>query len=315
MTDLLKNKKVLITLDGSKRSLQTAAYACRLRALQRMEINLFHVLDAIPDNFWDIKLRGQPIGCRTNLRAWEAERKKLIRIYMDRAEDIFLSYGFNAGKIKVTIQQRKMGIARDIVRELNQGYDLLITRRRGMGAIRSLVVGSVTAKLLEKVQSIPVILAGQEPYRQKFLVAVDGSENANRALDFVSAFLQGSGCKIRLVHVVRGGGTDVYTGDLPMPLTFPESFMQEALEESTMILNNAKQQLLAGRFEEQDIECKTITGVLSRAVAIADEARENRFSTIVIGRKGLSCISEFSMGRVTKKIVYMARRESVWIIP
>jgi hypothetical protein len=78
MATKTKNK-ALITLDGSKRSLQTAVYASRLRPIQEMEINLFHVFDAIPDNYWDLNFKNQASGSTGQLRAWEAQRKKSFR--------------------------------------------------------------------------------------------------------------------------------------------------------------------------------------------------------------------------------------------
>jgi nucleotide-binding universal stress UspA family protein len=36
--------------------------------------------------------------------------------------------------------------------------------------------------------------------------------------------------------------------------------------------------------------------------------------TIIMGRRGLSRTQDFFMGRVTNKVVYLAREKSVWIV-
>jgi nucleotide-binding universal stress UspA family protein len=213
---------------------------------------------------------------------------------------------------KLPFKIEKKGIARDIILEAQQGYQLVLTRRRGMGAIRSLVVGSVTVKLLDTLNSIPILLAGQQPPGNKFLLAIDGSEGAKRALDFAANFLDGYGYKIGLVHVVRGGA-DYFTGDMPMPLFTSESFMKEALDNSQAILDTAKQQLIATGIRKQLISTKTITGVASRAAAITEEAKTGEYGTIILGRRGLSSVKEFVMGRVAKKIIYLAHKNSVWV--
>jgi nucleotide-binding universal stress UspA family protein len=312
MATKTKNK-ALITLDGSKRSLQTAVYASQLRPLQDMEINLFHVFDAIPDNYWDLDFNNQVIRSTGQLRAWEAQWKKNIQDQMVQAQKIMLAAGFKSENIKITIRNRKKGIARDIIKEAKQGYQLLITRRRGMGAIRSLIVGSVTAKLLDTLNTIPILLAGQQPPGNKFLLAIDGSEGAKRALDFAATFLNGYGYQIGLVHVIRGGANFI-SSDMPMPLFIPEPFMQEALDNSQDILQTAKQQLIAAGIKKQHISTKTITGVTSRTAAIVEEAKTGEYGTILLGRRGLSSTKEFVMGRVAKKIIYLGRKHSVWII-
>ena len=43
-------------------------------------------------------------------------------------------------------------------------------------------------------------------------------------------------------------------------------------------------------------------------------ARMEGFKTIVIGRRGLSRLQQFFMGRVSKKVVYLARGLAVWVV-
>ncbi len=53
---------------------------------------------------------------------------------------------------------------------------------------------------------------------------------------------------------------------------------------------------------------------LSRAEGIFSEARDQGFGTILAGRKGLSDVSEFVMGRVTRKILFIGSDKAVWIV-
>ena len=53
----------------------------------------------------------------------------------------------------------------------------------------------------------------------------------------------------------------------------------------------------------------------SRAKDILTEAREGAYGTIVMGRRGLSKVHEFLMGRVTNKVLHRAEGFAVWIVP
>ena len=67
-------------------------------------------------------------------------------------------------------------------------------------------------------------------------------------------------------------------------------------------------------FKENRISTKIITGVQSRAAAIVKEARQGDYETIVLGRRGLSQVRTFFIGRVTNKVIHMARDRTVWVV-
>ena len=53
----------------------------------------------------------------------------------------------------------------------------------------------------------------------------------------------------------------------------------------------------------------------SRAKDILTEAQEGVYGTIVMGRRGLSKVHEFLLGRVTNKVLHRAEGFAVWIVP
>jgi nucleotide-binding universal stress UspA family protein len=79
-------------------------------------------------------------------------------------------------------------------------------------------------------------------------------------------------------------------------------------------LDEARQRLIAGGFNHNQISEPIITGVFSRAAAIAKLAKAEGFSTIVVGRRGVSRPRSFVIGRVSNKLIHMARKLSVWVI-
>ena len=91
------------------------------------------------------------------------------------------------------------------------GADALVLGRRGQGALRAALLGSVSSKVVQGAQ-VPVIVvgentpvsapAGQDGDRPlKVLLAVDRFPNALRAADFAAKLVQQSGGELHAVHV------------------------------------------------------------------------------------------------------------------
>lgn len=71
-----------------------------------------------------------------------------------------------------------------------------------------------------------------------------------------------------------------------------------------------KNMLMASGFESE----KIISGVLSRSDAIVKEAEDGGYGTIVVGRRGLSKVEAFFMGRVGHAVVYGGKKFTVWVV-
>ncbi|MEJ2588609.1 MAG: universal stress protein, partial [Deltaproteobacteria bacterium] len=80
------------------------------------------------------------------------------------------------------------------------------------------------------------------------------------------------------------------------------------------VLEEAKRHLMDAGFDAERITTEFITGVSSRAGAIVEQANTMDYGTIVVGRRGLSRVQEFLMGRVSNKVLHLARNKAVWIV-
>lgn len=64
-------------------------------------------------------------------------------------------------------------------------HDLVVMSTQGLGGLEGWLIGSVTTKVVRTSPRPVIVLGAQQPERlAKFLVAVDGSEAAERALDW-----------------------------------------------------------------------------------------------------------------------------------
>jgi nucleotide-binding universal stress UspA family protein len=195
--------------------------------------------------------------------------------------------------------------------EAQEGYTAVVLRRRGMGALEGIVMGSVASKLISKLSFLPVIIAGQRPVSDKILIGIDGSDHSIRATDFVGKMMGGYGYYVELLHVVRA-----FSGLVPESpdLVMPGEYMDDHKRQIGKTFASLRQKLMDYGFEDQKITEKIITGAFSRAGAIVEEAETQGCGTIVVGRKGISAVQDFFMGRVSNKIIHTGRKWTVWIV-
>ena len=118
-----KKKKILVPVDGSDRALNTVRYVARVEPFRDMDIVLFHVFNSVPEGYWDLEKEPRCTSTVRQVRSWEIEQKKRINQYMEQAGQFLMKADFAPESIITKIQNRKIGIARDIIREAKRGYE------------------------------------------------------------------------------------------------------------------------------------------------------------------------------------------------
>jgi nucleotide-binding universal stress UspA family protein len=306
-----KKKKILLPVDGSDRSLNTVRYVARAEPFRDMDIVLFHVFNSIPEGYWD--LENDPVSTTTvrQVRAWEIEQKKNIKQYMEKAGQFLAKVYFEPESIITKVQNRKKGIARDIVREAQNGYEAVVTRRRGMTGLRRIIIGSVATKLITKLTFIPLVLAGKLTPNNKILLAFDGSENAERAVKFVGSRLGGFDYEVNLLSIIRSDGKE---RPEHQHIFSPKEYSKLARKEMARSSKAARIELINAGFKANKVSTQIVTKAISRAGAIADIANRENYGTIVMGRRGHSSARDFFIGRVTNKVIQIARDRTIWVI-
>ncbi len=78
--------------------------------------------------------------------------------------------------------------------------------------------------------------------------------------------------------------------------------------------DEAVERLAESGIPRNHISTQIITGSESRAGTIVDEAGQDGYGTIVLGRRGLSRVKDFSMGRVSNKVIQIAKGHAVWVV-
>jgi nucleotide-binding universal stress UspA family protein len=313
-------KKMLILVDGSERTLQTVTYVKDFMPVdENTRIVLFHVFSGIPEEYRELAQEPTCITVVDQLKNRETQEKGKIRACLEQARNILISDGFPERSIEIKFHRLEKGVARDIIDEARKGYTAVVLRRRGMGALKNIILGSVAVKLLQALTFIPILIVGQAPAVKKILLAVDASPASMKAVEFVASLLGGQGYAVCIFHAIPGLGAihfDLSEGCRP---ELPEVDMSDTCLEAfklkvARLFQDVKGRLMTSGFEFEKISEKIISGVRSRSDAIVKEAEGGGFGTIVVGRRGLSKVEAFFMGRVGHEVVYGGKKFTVWVV-
>ena len=311
--------RILLALDGSDQSFEAARYVSHLFLPKRLNLVLFHVASKIPESYWDIEKSPTFRHQLAPIAAWSVEEEKRIKEFMEKARQMFIERGVPVDSVDIKIQDKKVGIARDILHEAQDSYDVVVVGRWGLSKLKDFVWGSIANKLIGHLFHCPLCVVGGKPKPGKILVALDTSKEAMKIVDFVGAMVDGTEREVTLIHVIRAldPGSRRYDASFPLHKEWEGEVRKrfhEAEKSTEALFQEAVGRLEKAGVEDDRIFTKVITGAVSRAKAIVDEASKDGYETIVVGRRGLSRVEDFFMGRVSNKVVQLAKEMAVWVV-
>ena len=321
MSDRLR-KTVMVSVDGSTQAFDTVRYVAATVPPETVRIVLFHIMTKVPESFLDLQRQPTYRYRIADIKEWELQQEKAIQDFMEQACEVLNAAGIPKKSVAVRIEERKVGIARDIITESQTGYHTVVVGRRGVSELKDFVLGSIANKLVEKLGHVPLWIIGAGQQRGKFLVALDASEGAMLAVDYVADMLGDSAnIDVTLFHAVKGfdifqqvvGKSPPQTADKVWKENL-EKELEEAGKGMESVFAEATKRLLRAGLAPARINEKLVRGSSGPASAILEEAEQGGFDTIVVGRRGLSRVQEFFMGRVSNKIIQLAKDRTVWVV-
>jgi nucleotide-binding universal stress UspA family protein len=152
--------KVLLALDNSKYSLKAVRYAAKTLKPDSMVT----MLTVLPDPTAACGLDGPSLipVFKRNLKTFctiEDAKKAAMEGFLEEAKKRLVEAGFSSKNISIRIRKKKVGIARDILKEAKSGkYDTVVMGRRGLTGVKQFVAGSVTNKTFQFAQNITLII-------------------------------------------------------------------------------------------------------------------------------------------------------------
>jgi len=311
-------RNILIAVDASRQSFEAVRYVGRILPAEGVRVTLCHVPNATSDGFWN----NDSIPClQTRIagsHASQAQQRQWVKEFMEQARDLLIGLGHPEDNLSVLVEEQDLGITRDITKRAQGAYDALVVGRKGMSDVQELILGNIAKKLLIDPSQANVWVIGGQPDPAKIIIAMDSYEGARRSIEYVGEVFGGTHPDLLLLHV---------TGGVKLTLSGQENATQGAdwLKQAKKEFKRAEK-VMATVFEDavgrlvqrgadvSRIRTKIVPGVYSCAVAIIGEALEQGSGTIVMGRRGLSRVEDFSMGRVSNKVVQLARDMAVWVV-
>ncbi|MBX5465832.1 MAG: universal stress protein [Clostridia bacterium] len=135
---------------------------------------------------------------------------------------------------------------------------------------------------------------------RKILVAVDGSESAQRAVAAAA----------ELAASLPGAEVALLTVSEPVPLFVVDELRANGLDPAVLQERHAEELLeaAAGPLRERGLDYVPLTAVGDPAGEICRAAQEGGYDLIVMGRRGLGPFQEMLAGSVSNKVVHRARR-------
>jgi nucleotide-binding universal stress UspA family protein len=148
-------------------------------------------------------------------------------------------------------------------------------------------------------------------FNKNILIAVDDSDNSQRAVSYVARLLGGmEGYKVAVLHVMPEAEEDYFPTD-----DEKKKWLSQYAQKVEVMLEDYRQILIQGGFNANDVSLRSpLRYCPSMAECILAERDATEYHTLVVGRQGISRSEEFLFGSVSSKIVNHAKNCTVWVV-
>ena len=306
-------KKILLAVDDSIYSKYAVVYAANMSSITgRLHFTLFHVLPTVSQFLLD--------EAKTDFRA-KSEIKKIMLKNQEKAHRFLNNYkeqlvkmGIKEDRIDIVAQPKMLGMARDVLEHAQKGlYDAICIGRRGLTRLQATFSGSVTKKLLQHSQFVPVWVIDGEVESKKVMAAIDGSESSLRAVDHLCFMLMDNPeIDITIFHVAAkiGDYCEIDFNDTGGEL---ERFVVEGDKRCVQnFYTHALKKFKDAGIGEDRILIKEVKPRMNVGKAIITELKKGKYGTVVIGRRGIS--RSFFMGKVSEYVIEKIENCALWLV-
>ncbi len=308
------NRKLLVAVDGSIHSRNSLHYLAMLFAERtNVHFKLISLVTGVslpPGNEWLGEAE------RINMLTPGAQKKMVAhKGHVHQAADFLASRGIDRERIA---EEARIGhgiLADDLAAEARRGlFDAVVVGRRGMTKLEEMLIGGVSASLLDKCHDVPQWIIDGEINSQRFLVPVDGSPFSLLAVDHLAFMLQDHpAAEITLFH-----STALLA---ERPRFQPEDFHRhwdpawcaEHIDRADNLFHAPRQILTEAGFPAQRIlEQETAKG-FEPSRQIIRQALVEGYGTIVLGRRGADATKGLLRG-VSDRVLLMSEQVAIWVV-
>ncbi|MBF0451019.1 MAG: universal stress protein [Candidatus Magnetomorum sp.] len=309
----MPKNRILLPVDTSDHSMKSVQYVAAVFSASQTEVVLFHIYSQVEDFFssLDISLDSHNFKMNDLLKTHQQSMEK----FMDKARAILIASGYSESDITVKMQPQNMpGLAEDIFNESKYNYHAVVVGRTGISQLNEFM-GNTASSLINFVKHIPLIIVDDIPKINKVLIAYDGSDNAERAVQCVGNLLANTSYDVLLYHVIKSL-THSIIGliEIVPSQSFEKEYYDKQRETIFKKLEQASSELIEKGIGKGQLSKEIEINVKSRAQVILKKSEKEGYGTIVVGRKGDSFAETLGIGTVGRKITGQASNRTVWIV-
>ncbi len=155
--------KLLVALDSSEGAWRAVEYvANNFGQTPGVQVTLLHILTGLPPAFWDDGhiLQDKEKEARKRLvENWQKDQEKQWQGLVKKAHERLAAAGIAAQSVHSKFKPKYFDVAEDIIGEAEGGgFSTIIMGRRGLGMAKSLLLGSVTRKVVDNAKGCAVTI-------------------------------------------------------------------------------------------------------------------------------------------------------------
>lgn len=315
-------KKFFIPVDDSIYSTHALKYTMMMAPIfQDAVFSLYYDQPMISDYLRE-EAKTSPAAMK-NLNQLNEKNEALGNAILDRCKDELMRLHAPEERIQVLTNRRREGAAKDILWQAEKAAaNAIIIGRHGFSKFQETFVGSTSKNLIEHCTTIPVWLIDGEIASKNILLAVDGSTDSVKALDYLLDICRDAPETELTIFHVEPSLRDCCGIDFSELQEFEGGEGDDSL---TNIIEKADRKCIdnfmgyaGGRLKEKHIHenqvnMKNQPTKVNIGRAIIDEFISGDYGTLVVGKRGIN--KRFFMGSVSNYLVTHLENGALWIIP
>lgn len=312
-------KKFLLPVDDSIHSTHAVQYVSRMSSIMQDAIFILFYVQPTVSDFLKEAARKEP-QARQKLIDLDEKNAVLGNGILSRHKALMRDFKVPEDRILLLTHRRLEGVAWDIIHQAwNESVDAVIMGRRGFSRFQDTFIGSTTRNVIEHNTDIPIWIVDGDIVSKNILLAVDGSTNSLKAVNYLCDILrQDPDAALTLLHVqpslkdycgIEFAEAQSAEGDEVIS-KFVEKANRECVDN---FMGAALRRLKELEIPEEKVNMTTRPTRLNIGKTIIEEFRTGKYGTLVVGKRGV-CGGHF-MGSVSNYMVTHLEKGALWIVP
>ncbi len=151
-------KKILLAIDDSENAIRAVEFVANSFTADN-RITLFNVVQdtATMCEMNSPELTPYFTSQQRSFCLLEEKKKELVTKALQKSKTILLDAGFEEKNITIKAELKKNGVARDIIKEAQSGYNIIVMGKRGVSGIKDFLLGSISQKVFNLAKDISVL--------------------------------------------------------------------------------------------------------------------------------------------------------------